>query len=52
MYYILIYIDFIKTLIFFFLSNKGFSFIDYAYLICKKEEEIVDNLKIHKSFIF
>ena len=42
----------ILTLIFIFLSNKGFGFVDYTYLICKKEEEIVDNLKIHKNFIF
>ena len=42
----------ILTLIFFFLSNKGFGFIDYTYLICKKEEEIIDNLKIHENFIF
>ena len=42
----------ILTLIFFFLSNKVFGFIDYTYLICKKEEEIVDNLQIHENFIF
>ena len=42
----------ILTLIFFFLSNKGFGFIDYTYLICKKEKEIIDNLKIHENFIF
>ena len=42
----------ILTLIFIFLSNKGFGFIDYTYLICKKEEEIIDNLKIHENFIF
>ena len=42
----------ILTLIFIFLSQKGFGFIDYTYLICKKEEEIIDNLKIHENFIF
>ena len=42
----------ILTLIFIFLSNKGFGFVDYTYLICKKEEEIVDNLKINENFIF
>ena len=40
------------TLLFIFLSQKGFGFVDYTYLVCKKEEEIIDNLKIHENFIF
>ena len=42
----------IITLIFIFFSYKGFSFINYTYLICKKEKEILDNLKINENFIF
>ena len=42
----------IITLIFIFFSHKGFSFINYTYLICKKEKEILDNLKINENFIF
>ena len=42
----------IITLIFIFFSYKGFSFIDYTYLICKKEKEILDNLKINENFVF
>ena len=42
----------VLTLLFIFLSQKGIAFIDYTYLICKKEEEIIDNLKIHENFIF
>ena len=42
----------VLTLLFIFLSQKGIGFIDYTYLICKKEEEIIDNLKIHENFIF
>ena len=42
----------IITLIFIFFSHKGFSFINYTYLICKKEKEIFDNLKINENFIF
>ncbi len=42
----------ILILTFIFFSQKAFSFIDYTYLICKKEEEIIDNLKIHENFIF
>ena len=42
----------IITLIFIFFSHKGFSFIDYTYLICKKEKEILDDLKINENFIF
>ena len=43
-------IIFILTFIFF--SHKAFSFIDYTYLICKKETEIFDKLKINENFIF
>ena len=42
----------IITLIFIFFSYKGFSFINYTYLICKKETEILDKLKINENFIF
>ena len=42
----------IITLIFIFFSHKGFSFTDYTYLICKKEKEILDSLKINENFIF
>ena len=42
----------IITLIFIFFSHKVFSFVNYTYLICKKEKEILDNLKINENFIF
>ena len=42
----------VLILIFFFISQKAFSFIDYTYLICKKETEILDKLKINENFIF
>ena len=42
----------ILILIFIFFSHKAFSFIDYTYLVCKKETEIIDKLKINKNFIF
>ena len=42
----------ILILTFIFFSQKAFSFIDYTYLICKKETEILDKLKINENFIF
>ena len=42
----------ILILIFIFFSHKAFSFIDYTYLVCKKETEIIDKLKINENFIF
>ena len=42
----------ILILIFIFFSKKAFSFIAYTYLICKKETEILDKLKINENFIF
>ena len=42
----------ILILTFIFFSQKTYSFIDYTYLICKKETEIIDKLKINKNFIF
>ena len=42
----------ILILTFIFISQKAFSFIDYTYLICKKETEISDKLKINENFIF
>ena len=40
------------TLIFIFFSQKGFAFVDFTYLICKKKNEILDDLKINENFIF
>ena len=42
----------ILILTFIFFSQKAFSFIDYTYLVCKKETEIIDKLKINENFIF
>ena len=42
----------ILILTFIFFSHKAFSFIKYTYLICKKETEILDSLKINENFIF
>ncbi len=42
----------VLTLIFIFVSQNGFGFINYTYLICKKEIDIIDNFKIHENFIF
>ena len=42
----------ILILTFIFFSQKTLSFINYTYLICKKEKEILDNLKINENFIF
>ena len=42
----------ILILTFIFFSHKAFSFVDYTYLICKKETEIIDKLKINENFIF
>ena len=42
----------ILILTFIFFSHKAFSFVDYTYLICKKETEIPDKLKINENFIF
>ena len=42
----------ILILTFIFFSHKAFSFVDYTYLICKKEIEILDKLKINENFIF
>ena len=39
----------ILILTFIFFSHKAFSFVDYTYLICKKETEILDKLKIHEN---
>ena len=35
----------ILILTFIFFSQKALSFVDYTYFICKKETEILDNLK-------
>ena len=42
----------ILILTFIFFSQKALSFINYTYLICKKETEILDNLKVNENFIF
>ena len=42
----------ILILTFIFFSHKAFSFVDYTYLICKKETEILDKLRINENFIF
>ena len=42
----------ILILTFIFFSHKAFSFVNYTYLICKKETEIIDKLKINENFIF
>ena len=42
----------ILILTFIFFPQKAFSFIDYTYLVCKKETEIIDKLKINENFIF
>ena len=42
----------ILILTFIFISQKAFSFINYTYLICKKETDISDKLKINENFIF
>ena len=42
----------VLILTFIFFSQKALSFIDYTYLICKKETEILDNLKDNENFIF
>ena len=42
----------VLTLTFIFFSHKAFSFINHTYLICKKETEIIDKLKINENFIF
>ena len=42
----------VLILTFIFFSQKALSFIDYTYLICKKETETLDNLKNNENFIF
>ena len=42
----------VLILTFIFFSQKALSFINYTYLICKKETEILDNLKVNENFIF
>ena len=42
----------ILILTFIFFSYKAFSFVNYTYLICKKETEVLDKLKINENFIF
>ena len=42
----------VLILTFIFFTQKALSFIDYTYLICKKETEILDNLKDNENFIF
>ena len=42
----------VLILTFIFFSQKALSFVNYTYLICKKETEILDNLKVNENFIF
>ena len=42
----------VLILTFIFFSQKALSFINYTYLICKKETEILDNLKVNENFVF